>query len=40
MLCMAVIGELVADSTIRLKQYKLDNVEEFKSYEKKSTGAD
>ena len=40
MLCMAVIGELVADSTILLKQYKLDNVEEFKSYEKKSTGAD
>ena len=34
MLGVAVIGELVADSTILLKQYKLDNVEEFKSYEK------
>ena len=34
MLSVAVIGELVADSTILLKQYKLDNVEEFKSYEK------
>lgn len=34
LLGVAVIGELVADSTILLKQYKLDNVEEFKSYEK------
>lgn len=34
MLSVAVIGELVAGSTILLKQYKLDNVEEFKSYEK------
>lgn len=34
MLGVVVIGELVADSTILLKQYKLDNVEEFKSYEK------
>ena len=40
MLSVAVIGELVADSTILLKQYKLDNVAEFKSYEKKSTSAD
>ena len=34
LLGVAVIGELAADSTILLKQCKLDNVEEFKSYEK------